>query len=147
MNPFACLIVLVTMMASLSITATLGQTPEEISLDESWSVSVSGQTVRVNSDGSFLIPNISAPDQFGANGPGSRPDFLSDNFVRLIGFNSREGITQYVYSAPFQLKAGETFVIEELTLTFSPHRFRNPLELKLSHPRSLNWAKPLKSPF
>ncbi|MDA7680622.1 hypothetical protein N8633_02425 [bacterium] len=103
-------------------------------LDETWSVSVAGQTVQVDPDGSFLIPNISAPDQFGAQGPGSRPDFLSDNFVRLIGFNTRDGVTQYVYSPPFQLTSGETFVIEELILTFSPPPFPESIKAQATIP-------------
>src|SRR5262245_39151958 len=38
-------------------------------LDSTWTVTVSGQTVQVNVDGSFIIPNISAPDAFGPEGP------------------------------------------------------------------------------
>src|SRR6266481_7683329 len=52
------------------------------SLDQSWTVAVNGQTVQVNSNGTFVIPNVSAADQFGLGGPGTAPDFLSDDFVR-----------------------------------------------------------------
>ncbi len=54
------------------------------SLDESWTLTVNGQTVVANPDGSFLIPNISAADSFGPAGPGSRPDFLSDDFYGTL---------------------------------------------------------------
>ena len=61
-------------------------------LDETWTVSVNGQTVQVNSDGSFRIPNIPAPDQFGVSGPGSPPDFLSDDFLRVVGVSTAGGV-------------------------------------------------------
>ncbi len=53
-------------------------------LDESWTLTVNGQTVQANPDGSFRIQNISAEDSFGPGGPGTRPDFLSDDFLRLV---------------------------------------------------------------
>ncbi len=37
-------------------------------------VTIKGQTVTVDSDGTFIVPNISAADQFGAGGPGAAPD-------------------------------------------------------------------------
>src|SRR5258706_15352058 len=66
-------------------------------LNDSWTTTVNGQTIQVNPDGSFRIPNISAPDQFGPEGPGSRPDFLSDDFVRLTGSSTKDGVTRYVF--------------------------------------------------
>lgn len=96
---------------------------QPIVLDEHWNLSVAGQTVRVNPDGSFLISNISAPDQFGPGGPGSAPDFLSDDFVRLVGYREENGETLYVFSEPFRIRSGETFVVEELTLTQTPPPF------------------------
>ena len=72
-------------------------------LDETWTVSVNGQTVQVNSDGSFRIPNIAAPDQFGAQGPGSAPDFLSDDFLRVFGVSTAGGVTRYATSESFQI--------------------------------------------
>ena len=78
-------------------------------LDETWTVSVNGQTVQVNSDGSFRIPNIPAPDQFGVSGPGSPPDFLSDDFLRVVGVSTAGGVTRYVVSEPFQFSQGESF--------------------------------------
>lgn len=80
-------------------------------------LSVNGQTVTVNGDGSFTIPNISAPDAFGAGGPGSIPDFLSDDPVRVIGTGVLNGTTYYVYSEPFYLRSQETFIVDQLTLS------------------------------
>jgi len=42
-------------------------------LDASCTVTINGQTVQVNPDGSFGISNIAAPDLFGAGGPGTAP--------------------------------------------------------------------------
>lgn len=95
----------------------------QVVLDETWTLSVAGQTVQVNPDGSFQIPNIAAPDQFGAGGPGTRPDFLSDDFLRLIGFSTVDGVTRYVFSEPFQIRQGEPYVISDLTLTLTPPPF------------------------
>jgi hypothetical protein len=95
----------------------------QITLDETWTLSVAGQTVQVNPDGSFVISNIAAPDQFGPGGPGTRPDFLSDDFLRLIGFSTVDGVTRYVFSEPFQIQQGEPFVITELTFTLTPPPF------------------------
>jgi hypothetical protein len=96
-------------------------------LDETWTLSVGGQVVKVNPDGSFLIPNISAPDQFGPGGPGTAPDFRSDRPVRVVGFSTATGVTRYVFSEPFQLSARETVVISNLTLTYNPPPFPESL--------------------
>ena len=89
-------------------------------LDETWTVTVNGQTVQVNPDGSFRIPNVSAPDQFGLGGPGTRPDFLSDDFIRAIGTSTVNGVTRYAFSEPFQFRNRQTFIIGEMTITDNP---------------------------
>ncbi|MEQ8765094.1 MAG: hypothetical protein RL885_14270 [Planctomycetota bacterium] len=89
-------------------------------LDETWVVTVNGQTVTVNPDGSFRLPNVAAPDQFGPGGPGSAPDFLSDDFLRVVGTSSAGGVTRWVFSEPFQIRQGDTYFIENLTITDSP---------------------------
>ena len=66
------------------------------------------------------MPNVSAPDLFGSAGPGSAPDFLSDDFLRVVGSSTKDGVTQYVFSDRFQIRQGETFVIENLTFTDTP---------------------------
>ena len=103
-------------------------------LDDTWRVTVGGQTVQVNPDGSFLIPNITAPDLFGPSGPGSPPDFLSDDFLRLVGVREFEGTTRYCFSEPFQIRTGETFVVEDLTFTDVPPPLPRFLRLTIDPP-------------
>ncbi len=66
----ACILVLLTLATGPQVD---GQLPH---LDESWTVTVNGQTVQVNPDGSFQIPNIAALD--------STDDGVSDDFYRLV---------------------------------------------------------------
>ncbi len=89
-------------------------------LNEQWQVMVNGQSVEVSPDGSFILPNISAPDVYGLGGPGSPPDFLSDDFVRLTGQGTILGATYYVYSEPFQFRGREMFELTNLTFTTEP---------------------------
>lgn len=91
-------------------------------LDETWTLSIGAETVQVNADGSFLIPNISAPDEFGPDGPGTRPDFLSDDWVRLTGYSTKDGVTQYCWTEPFRLTQNQRIIIrpEDLTFAFTP---------------------------
>ena len=56
----------------LCVTETFGQ------LDERWAVTINGQTVQVEPDGSFLLSNVSAPDVFGPGGPGTPFDGAVD---------------------------------------------------------------------
>src|SRR6185503_6648867 len=99
-------------------------------LDDSWTLTIAGQTVQANADGSFRIPNVTAADQFGPAGPGSRPDFESDDFVRLTGFSTKNGINRYVFSEPFKIRRGEVFRLSDsdLTFTFTPPLF--PVSLR-----------------
>ncbi len=88
-------------------------------LDESWTITVRGQTVVPNPDGSFRITNISAPDSFGPGGPGTRPDFVSDDFTRLTGFRMVGDVTEYVFSEPFLVVQGQTVFIDPQSLVFT----------------------------
>lgn len=88
-------------------------------LDDSWTITVRGQTVVPNPDGSFRITNISAPDSFGPGGPGTRPDFVSDDFTRLTGFRMVGDVTEYVFSEPFLVVQGETVFIDPQSLVFT----------------------------
>ena len=105
-------------------------------LDESWILRVGEQTVRANEDGGFRIDNIAAPDQFGQDGPGTSPDFLSDDFLRLTGFSTRFDPTLYVFSEPFRIRQGGTFRIPLGTLTFTTNPPPQVAALKLSSPRA-----------
>ena len=98
-------------------------------LDETWTITVNGQTVQVRPYGSFRIPNISAADQFGLGGPGTRPDFLSDDFLRAIAIRTFNGLTQYAFSEPFQIKNGKTFIIGDLTITNFPPPFPESISI------------------
>ncbi len=89
-------------------------------LDDSCTVTVNGQTVQVNPDGTFVIPNVAAPDLFGPGGPGTAPDFLSDDFLRLVGTCTGGGPPQYVYSECFRIRRGESFAVGELTISGTP---------------------------
>ncbi|MEM7262428.1 MAG: hypothetical protein AAF488_10600, partial [Planctomycetota bacterium] len=83
-------------------------------------VTAGGQSVDVNDDGSFVISNISAPDQFGVGGPGSIPDFESDDNFVVRGTFVRGGVTYYVYSDCFKIRQGETFQVGDLTISDTP---------------------------
>ena len=106
--------VLTLNLFSLCVTCLEAQT-----IDETWTLSVAGQTVQADADGGFRIPNITVPDLFGPNGPGTRPDFISEEFVRLTGYSAKDGVTKYVYSEPFRINQREPFRLLIADLTFS----------------------------
>ncbi|MDJ0835210.1 MAG: Ig-like domain-containing protein [Acidobacteriota bacterium] len=101
-----------------------------LAIDDTWTVTVNGQAVQVNPDGTFRIPNISAADQFGEDGPGSVPDFLSDDFLRLVGYKTEDGITTWVFSDPFQIRQGQTYLIDNLTFTTTPPPMPQSIEIR-----------------
>ncbi len=105
-----------------------------ITLDETWTLSVAGQTIQVSPDGSFTIPNISAPDEFGPAGPGTRPDFLSDDFLRITGYSTVDGVTRYVFSEPFRIRQGETYIVDELIFTLTPPPFPESIRVTTDVP-------------
>ncbi len=76
-------------------------------VDERWKVTVNGQTIRVDADGSFRLPDIAAADLFGATGPGSAPDFKSDEWFQVVGTATIDGVTWYAYSEPFQITSDQ----------------------------------------
>lgn len=92
-------------------------------LDDSWTVSVNGQVVPVGADGSFAIPNVSAADQYGAGGVGTPPDFVSDDYLRVIGISTAGGATRYAYSSQFKFVAGQEFSVGQLTIANVPPPF------------------------
>ena len=47
-------------LRSFGFSTTLAQ-----QLDETWTVIIDGQTVQVNPNGSFRVPNVAAADQLG----------------------------------------------------------------------------------
>ena len=88
-------------------------------LDDTWLITVRGQTVVPEPDGSFVVRNISAPDDFGPDGPGSPRDNISDDFVRLTGVSTAGGTTRYVFSEPFQIVQGRAVFIATDDLVFT----------------------------
>ena len=82
-------------------------------IDGTWTVTVNGQSVTANSDGSFVISNIPVRDI-------DPRDSLSDAFVRLTGTSTTNGITRQVFTEPFQIRRGEIFKIKELTFEGPP---------------------------
>ena len=112
---------------------------------ETWSFGVGGQIRAIQDSGSLLLENISAPDQFGnAEGPGSRPDFVSDDYVRLIGQSTAGGTNRYAFSEFFQIRQGQTTFINDLTFTDVPPRKPESLTivctnriLRVGEPRQL----------
>ncbi len=101
-----------------AVTGSVKILPNEI-LDEDWVVSINGQVVQANSDGSVCIDNIAASDQDG--------DFLSDDFHRLIGYSTAGEDTLWFYTEPFQIAQGviaidpaPTFAGGDIALIFPP---------------------------
>lgn len=103
-----------------AVTFANMQGPPPDALDPSWTVSVSGQTAVPSSAGAIHVNNIAAADLFGPGGPGSRPDFVSDDALRVIGLSTTSGITRYVFSEPFRIRSGQVFVLGGLTFTVIP---------------------------
>jgi len=89
-------------------------------LNEQWTIQVNGQVIQPTETGGFRLRNIAAPDQFGAGGPGSAPDFLSDEFLRVLGSAEIDGVNYYAFSDPFQIQQGQTFIVDDLTITTTP---------------------------
>lgn len=108
-------LVLVTLLAVLRPMPIQAQ--EDFS---DWTMRIGGQVVRVGPDGSFTIPNISAPDQFGPGGPGTRPDFVSDDFYRIVGTSPAGGIQMFAYSEFFQIRQGAVYTPTNWTFTAVP---------------------------
>ncbi|MBI1849977.1 MAG: VCBS repeat-containing protein, partial [Planctomycetes bacterium] len=101
-----------------------------VQLDDSWIARIGGQSTQVGGDGSVSLSNIAAPDAFGAGGPGTPPDFLSDEFLRLVATNNDGCRTRFAFSQPFQIRQGETFVARNLAFTESAAVFPRSLQLQ-----------------
>src|SRR5205823_5779961 len=102
--------------------------------DDTWIVTIGGQASIVTPEGSFRVYNISAPDQFGVGGPGTAPDFLSDDLVRVIGQSTSNGVTRYAFSDHFQFSRGQTFAIAQMTITETPPPMPVSLRMTVDNP-------------
>ncbi len=112
--------VVVALLVLAASAPAVPPTPPKV--DQRWAVTVNGQTIRVDADGRFRLPNISAADLFGASGPGSPPDFRSDEWFQVVGTATIDGVTWYAYSEPFQIVAnpitgGQTYSVLTLPVT------------------------------
>ena len=105
-------------------------------LDSSWQLTVAGQTVFADDDGTFRIDNIAAPDLFGPDGPGTVPDFLSDDPVRLTGVSLAGERPRYVFSEPFRIRGGATVALSfsDLVFTDTPPPVVDVLRVRADRP-------------
>lgn len=107
-------------------------------LDPSWTVSVNGQTVSVDLDGTFSIPNVSAADQFGPGGIGTAPDFVSDDYVRVTGVSpGNGGGPMYLYAPPFRFSNNETVFLSSSDLIFSTSPPPFPERIRIGAPTTV----------
>jgi hypothetical protein len=112
--------------------ADASQPRAPLALGEDWIVTVNGHTAPVDAAGVFTVSNIAAPDQFGPGGPGSPPDFVSDDTFRAVGVGKVDGEIRYAYSAPFHVSGNQTFLVSDLVLSEVPPPL--PIEVTLTIP-------------
>ncbi|MFN0056971.1 MAG: hypothetical protein ACKVX7_00810 [Planctomycetota bacterium] len=96
------------------------QPPPRVVLDETWQVVVNGQSAQIGTHGTYKVRNVSAPDQFGPSGPGSPPDFVSDDCVRAIATKTVGGVSYYATSSPFRIAQGQTIDVQGMTVSTDP---------------------------
>lgn len=89
-------------------------------VDERWTVTVNGQVVNANADGTLFVPNFAAADAFGAGGPGTLPDFISDDVVQAVATVNLAGVTYYGISEHFVISNDATYNIGAFTVTTTP---------------------------
>ena len=99
-----------------------GNIPTEFppAIDDSMTITVGGQTMSADRGGFFQVGNVAAPDAFGAGGPGTPPDFIGDDYNRIIGVTTKGGINHYVFSSFFRVEQGKTITISDFTFTDTP---------------------------
>ncbi|MBL9120460.1 MAG: Ig-like domain-containing protein [Phycisphaerae bacterium] len=102
------------------------------SLGAGFDLSIAGQHVTSDGSGAFSIHNITAADSFGQGGPGTPPDFVADDPLRVVGSAVVDGKTWYVISEPFQLATGEAFLVDGVTITDVPPPLPSDIELATS---------------
>ena len=90
---------------------------------EKWVYRLGSQVTSPDEFGYFKFNNLSAADQFGSGGPGTSPDFLSDDPLRVTGYLKRaDGSVEYAYSEPFRIRGGQTVTVNvgDFTVTDIP---------------------------
>ncbi len=98
-------------------------------LDSRYTLFANGQAFRVDDDGLFVIPNITAPDQFGTGGPGSRPDFVADDVISVVGVANIDGQMKYATSGSFRVLNNGVAIVNSFTLSDTPPLFPKKLDL------------------
>jgi len=93
-----------------------------------WKVNANGQSALVANPRSFRLRNVSAPDRFGAAGPGTPPDFLSDDLVRLTGVSTETGVNRYLATDFLQLRVGQKSVVTSVQFSDTPPRVPDSLQ-------------------
>ncbi|MCA9311310.1 MAG: hypothetical protein KDA21_08905 [Phycisphaerales bacterium] len=98
-------------------------------MEPRFDLTVGAQSIIADADGRFRIPNIAAPDLFGTNGPGSAPDFLSDDYLRATGTYLIDQDIYYAFSQPFQIRQGRAYTIGDLVITPTPPPFPDRIHI------------------
>ncbi len=103
-------------------------------LNENAIVSVGGVVVQPDVFGRFELPNLAAQGLFGAGGPGSAPDLLSDDALRVTVVIPSGDRNYYAFSEAFRIRQRETYQLQELTFTETPPPLPESLRLTLGMP-------------
>ena len=93
---------------------------------------VNGQVATLSKQDAVQLSNISAVDQFGSGGPGTSPDFISDDFMRahvVYPFSP----SLHLFSDPFQITQSKTFMVNSLTATMLPPPSPVSLSIEISN--------------
>ena len=98
-------------------------------LDSRYTLFANGQAFRVEDDGLFVIPNITAPDLFGTDGPSSVPDFIADDVISIVGVANIDGVTKYATSDSFRVLNNGVAIVNSFTLSDTPPPFPKKLDL------------------
>lgn len=82
-------------------------------LDDLWTITAGGQSVEVNLDGTFSIPNVASVDQDG--------DRIADDFLRIIGTARIGGVDLYAAGGYFRVQGGRKVTVSnEFSTRTSP---------------------------
>jgi len=74
----------------------------------------------VDDSGGFALLNIAAPDSFGPEGPGSPPDQIGDELLRLIGSRGTGEQQEWLASDYFRVQGGGPVTVSDLTILDEP---------------------------
>ncbi len=88
----------------------------------SLTISAAGQSTVVDERGTFQILNVSSPDQFGPGGPGTAPDFIADDYIRVIGVSNTGSANRYAFSEFLKIRQANTVPVSTFTFTDTPHK-------------------------